>query len=112
MRLIIDSWIESSHETVDQGFALGRDEEKPLKNRDELSRENEALRDRISKLSAAILRISVSPDVPWHGESRTAGPAGLHQGLDHHRDELRAGTEPDGGAPPPSAGVRHPERSN
>ncbi len=34
-----------------------------MKSRDELSRENDALRDRISKLSAAILRISVSLDV-------------------------------------------------
>ena len=36
---------------------------KPLKNRDELQRENEALRERISRLSAAVLRITASLDV-------------------------------------------------
>ena len=40
-----------------------RTEERPLPNPDSLKRENEALRDRISKLSAASLRISASLDL-------------------------------------------------
>ena len=63
MRPALDSWIGSRHGAADRGFAVGSEEDGPLKNRYELSRENEALRDRISKLSAAILRISVSLDV-------------------------------------------------
>ena len=48
---------------VEPGFAPGSGEGGPLKSPDELRRENEALGDRISKLSAAILRISASLDV-------------------------------------------------
>ena len=39
------------------------EEEGPLKRSDELRRENEALRERISTLSAAILRISATLDL-------------------------------------------------
>ena len=45
------------------GSVSGSEEGRPLTNPDKLRRENEALRDRISKLSAASLRISASLDL-------------------------------------------------
>ena len=57
------SFIEPTRGEVEPGFTPGPARGGPLKSPDELRRENEALGERISRLSAAILRISASLDV-------------------------------------------------
>ena len=57
------SSIESMHRDAEPGLDPGTDKERRVQSPDELRREIEALRDRISKLSAASLRISSSLDL-------------------------------------------------
>ena len=57
------SFIESTYWDAEPRPDPGSETERGIQNPDELRREIEALRDRISKLSVAILRISVSLDV-------------------------------------------------
>ena len=63
MRLKPGSSIESMDGDAEPGLGPGSDQEGRMQSSDEPRREIEALRDRISKLSAAILRINVSLDV-------------------------------------------------
>lgn len=58
-----ESCIESTYRDAEPGLGPGSDTGRGIQNPGELRREIEALRDRISQLNAAILRISVSLDV-------------------------------------------------
>ncbi len=63
MRLKPGSSIESMPGDAESGLDRGSDQEGRMQSPDELRRETEALRERISKLSAASLRISSSLDL-------------------------------------------------
>ena len=120
------SSIESMHRDAEPGLDPGTDKERRVQSPDELRREIEALRDRISKLSAASLRISSSLDlntvlreVVESARELTGARYGAITFLDDSRKATvrsQAGSEDGGRGSPPqrslvpaeSAGVRDP----